>query len=289
MQEIKVLGSKDYETEGKNYGDCFIINTGKELYVYDCGSEEHAERVIDYMKKYGDHVTIILSHNDSDHFDGIPYLCEQGVVERIYTVLLLRYSEDILEKIGDGRRSKDSIKDAIKRKYDNISTLSGYPLYDIYQDAHYLCDELEIIGPDKEEMFKAVAQDLDSREGDTIDGETNVNATSVHLNIDMFGRKILLCGDAPFERIKDIVSDYDAVQLPHHGKASIADEIFVKMAYKTRVRYIVSDNTGNSNGGSDKLKKEGHLIYNTKDIGDVRIDTSFFADSTIRTGEALGI
>ena len=290
MQEITVLGSKDYEVTGKNYGDCFIINTGTELYLYDCGSVEHAKRVLDYMNKKGyDKVTIILSHNDSDHFDGIPYLWEQGVIDRIYTVLLLKYSKEIQNLINDGRRSKDGIKEAIKNKYDNINELSGYPLYDIYEDGHDLCDEIEIVGPDKEDMLETVARDLDPRESDTTFGETNVNATSIHLEINMFNRKILLCGDAPFERIENIVSDYDAVQLPHHGKASIADEIFKKMNYNVQVRYIVSDNTGNSNGGSDDLKREGHLISNTKDMGDIDIDASFFASSRIRTRETLGI
>ena len=46
MQEIMVLGSKDYDVTGKNYGDCFIINTGTGLYLYDCGSVEHTHRAL---------------------------------------------------------------------------------------------------------------------------------------------------------------------------------------------------------------------------------------------------
>ncbi len=290
MQEIKVLGSNDYDVTGKNYGDCFIINTGTRLYLYDCGSVEHAKRVLNYMDKNGyEKVTVILSHNDSDHFDGIPYLHEHDVIDQIYTVLLLKYTDKILNRIGDGRRSREGIKEAIKQKYDNISELSGYPLCDIYLDGHDLCDEIEIVGPDKEDMLETVAHDLDPRESDTTCGETNVNATSIHLKIDMFGRKILLCGDAPFERIENLVSDFDAIQLPHHGKAVIADKIFEKMLNNIHVRYIVSDNTGNSNGGSDGLKKEGHLVSNTKEIGDIKIDAEFFMISRIRTGGALGI
>lgn len=45
--QILVLSSKGHyaECEEKNYGDCFIIDTGDELIIYDCGSEEHALRV----------------------------------------------------------------------------------------------------------------------------------------------------------------------------------------------------------------------------------------------------
>ena len=46
MKEIIILSAKHYETpESSNYGDCILINTGTELYIYDCGSERHAEEV----------------------------------------------------------------------------------------------------------------------------------------------------------------------------------------------------------------------------------------------------
>ena len=59
--QILVLSSKGHyaECEEKNYGDCFIIDTGDELIIYDCGSEEHALRVIEYMDDHGyDQTTI---------------------------------------------------------------------------------------------------------------------------------------------------------------------------------------------------------------------------------------
>ena len=40
--QILVLSSKGHyaECEEKNYGDCFIIDTGDELIIYDCGAKE---------------------------------------------------------------------------------------------------------------------------------------------------------------------------------------------------------------------------------------------------------
>ena len=109
MPKIIVLGTKEYEESGvKNYGDCFIIDLDLQLYLYDCGSIEHAERVLKYMEKTGHHrVTIILSHNDGDHYDGINYLLEKGVVEGVYTILLYKhkYLDQLREIIGDDNGS----------------------------------------------------------------------------------------------------------------------------------------------------------------------------------------
>ena len=50
--KILVLGDNPYEESGSaNYGDCFLIDNGEQLVIYDCGSTEHAEVVLKYMKK----------------------------------------------------------------------------------------------------------------------------------------------------------------------------------------------------------------------------------------------
>jgi Cft2 family RNA processing exonuclease len=79
MEEVLILSSKDYEDTGKNHGDCIIINTGDNIIVYDCGSEEHAYRVIDYAKLHTKKSVIgIISHADSDHVDGFHTLHDEG-------------------------------------------------------------------------------------------------------------------------------------------------------------------------------------------------------------------
>ena len=75
--EIKVLSSKEYEEKEKNYGDCIIIHHNANVIVFDCGSEEHAIRVKDFLKgKDINNVYVILSHNDEDHIS-TPGLHEQ--------------------------------------------------------------------------------------------------------------------------------------------------------------------------------------------------------------------
>ena len=130
MKEIIVLSSKEYDnSETTNYGDCILINTGTELIIYDCGHEAHANVAIDYMNQNGfDKAKLILSHNDSDHFDGILKLLNEDKLSVIRTTLLLKYKDKILEKIDDKRKTRDSVAEQILVLYNNIAKLTGAPL-----------------------------------------------------------------------------------------------------------------------------------------------------------------
>ena len=271
--EIKVLSSKDYEEKEKNYGDCIIIHHNANVIVYDCGSEEHAIRVKEFLKEKNiSDVYVILSHNDEDHFKGIQWLRENIEIKGIYTILLLKYVDEIYEEINDKRRTKEAIKEQILELYDNVAKLSGENLKDIYEESINI-DGIDIVGPDKEYMISAVAHQLDGREGDQIDSETIFNAISVQVKLNINGKMILLTGDASYPSIEDKIDKYDSIQLPHHGKSKQAEEIFDKLAEKnSKITYIVSDNTGNSNGGSDDLDTKGKIVYNTKNYGDIDVD-----------------
>ena len=291
MKEIKILSSKNYtNSESVNYGDCILINTGSELIIYDCGSEDHANRVIDYMKKNNfNKAKFILSHNDKDHFEGIQKLLQEDKLTEIRTTLLLKYKDDILKRIDDKRKTRNSVAKNILELYNNIANLSGAPIVDVYEETAPLCSEVSIVGPDKDYMLDTVAKRLDGREGDTMDGETAVNATSIQVEVKIDNYKLLLCGDCSYASIEDKVYNYDAVQLPHHGKQKQAEKIFEKKADQIKTIYVVSDNTGNTNGGSDNLNSKGHRVLNTKNSSDITINSATFSSSAIKTGRALGI
>lgn len=290
MKEIIILSAKHYETpENSNYGDCILINTGTELYIYDCGSKRHAEEVMLYMEKNNfEQAKLILSHNDSDHFDGIPTLIENEKISSIHTILLLKYVDDILARIDDKRRKRETVKRDILDTYDNIATLSGCNLEDIYECEDDLTTEITIIGPDKEYMLDTVAKRLDGREGNTVDGETAVNATSIQVSVKINSHNLLLCGDCSYPAIEDKVRDYDIIQLPHHGKSKQAESIFDKKSDQINDMYVVSDNTGGSNGGSDDLDPIGHIIYNTKNSENITLNNMFFLNTSPKTGRTLG-
>ena len=261
--KVIFLSSQGYKDSGENKGDCILIDTNSELVIYDCGCEEHANRVIDYMDKHHySKAKLVLSHNDADHFDGIPYLIEAGKISDVYTLLLLKYKDDLLEKINDKRITRDSLTRRISEIFANIYSLSGkVVLKDIFSDT-FICNGISIIGPDKEYALDAVAKRIDNRQGDTIYKETIVNAVSTQVKVIVGTKNLLLCGDSSYEAIKNKLSGFSLIQLPHHGKKEQADRIFEQKG-SVGITYYVSDNTGNSNGGSDDLPVQGYNIKNT--------------------------
>lgn len=290
MTEIFILSSKNYpNSETSNYGDCILIKTDTDFIIYDCGSEELAEAALSFMEEHNiSSAKIILSHNDSDHFDGIPKLLESGKITLIKTTLLLKYKDKILDRIDDGRKTRESVSQQILDLYDNIAQLSSSPIEDIYEHPEDICPGVSIVGPDFEYMIDTVAKRLDGREGDTKDSETAVNATSIQISVNINNHKVLLCGDCSFASIEDKVRNYECVQLPHHGKKKQAEAIWGKKWNQSTDFYFISDNTGNTNGGSDKLDITGHRVLNTKDNADIHITSASFSSSSIKTGKTLG-
>ena len=218
----------------------------------------------------------VLSHNDSDHFDGLPYLLHWGLISKIYTTLLLKYVDELYDRIGDKRKTRESIKAQILKLYNNIAQLSGEPIYDIYENS---LDEfiagVSFVGPSLDDMLDAVAKRLDTREGDTIDGETIQNATSIQLTVSSLANgKLLLTGDSSYEAISDNLPGHAYIQLPHHGKNKTAQKIFERSDINaTKTTFIVSDNTSLTNGGSDDLDSTGFHVLNTQD-GDIKLSST---------------
>lgn len=269
---IKILGSKNYDEKTRNYGDCIVFIENGTAIVYDCGSEEHAARVMQLLDENNiKQADVILSHNDDDHFKGIPHLIDEGRVSKLFTILLLKYKDDLLDEIDDGRRNLNSIGEAIKSLYDNIATLSKkVKLCDVYADAEQMPSQMKLIGPSFDYMLKAAAKGLDSREGNIIDKETITNAASVQIQLTSDDGIFLLTGDCTPAAIPEDVDlkKFGYIQLPHHGKSVLAEEIFERVGSKYDMVYFVSDNTGSSNGGSDDLvhKTKGHIIKNMDSV-----------------------
>lgn len=289
--KVIIFSAKNYNDEETNFGDCIVIDSGSSLVVYDCGHQKHAERVLAYMQKEGyKKADFILSHNDSDHFDGLPYLIEAGVISKVYTLLLLEYKKELLKLIDDGRITDESLTRRISDKYDNIYSLSGKVELVDALTLPTVRMGIELVGPEKNAALAAVAKFLDNREGDTIDGETIYNAICFQAKITMdSGQHMLLCGDSAFSMIEPNLEYVSYIQLPHHGKYEIAEKIFEFKDKSKRIgtKYYVSDNTGTTNGGSDTLKTKDYgrdVSYTTN--GDISVEVK--RSSPYVTGKSYG-
>lgn len=283
--KIYVLSSQQCEDKNKNNGDCFVIDNNKELVIYDCGCKDYADWIIQYKEEHNySKVKVVLSHNDDDHFKGIPILVEKDKTSEITTVLLLKYVDDILDIIDDGRKNRESLKRQILDTYDNIAQLSGNNLKDAFVHTE-IADGVKIIGPGESYILAAAAKGLDTTEGDTIDSSTITNATSIHLEVEFDNKKVLLTGDSSFESVmEEDLEDFQVIQLPHHGNADIGEKIFKETIKDLDKEYIISDNTGNSNGGSNKLETKGYRVLNTKEKGICTLDEFTISQNRIPRG-----
>lgn len=288
---VLFLSAKNYSDPGKNNGDCILVDNGSELVIYDCGCGEHAKRVLAYMRERGYlQAKLVLSHNDADHFDGIPYLIAHGAISEVFTLLLLKYKTSLLNRIHDGRMTRESIARRIEEIYDNIYFLGSHVILRDALAETYVAAGITIPGPDKEYALDAVAKQIDRRKGDTIDKETIVNAVSIQLSVVCGVKRLLLTGDSSFAAIEASVKTHHAIQLPHHGKLSQATDIFHAKARDNSAIYYVSDNTGDSNGGSAELRQKyshGYVIHNTL-YGDQTCDPSSFTVSRYTCSYHLG-
>ena len=247
------------------FGDCILLHDTTSLVVYDCGHTQHAEEIEKLLSKNPliSHVHIVISHNDSDHTDGVEilmeYLHSNGYDATLYTSLYLKSARKVLELLDDGRRTLPATKQRILKTFDNIkSIVEKAQEYEFSIENATVGTKVlsgNIVGPTEDEFAGVVAQAIEDDKVAKIDGETVMNAASVQLKYKLDNAEVvLLCGDASPAYLH-YLNSYDLIQLPHHGKLDSAKEIFSALTDSYEKNYLISDNTGSgmTSGGSDKL------------------------------------
>lgn len=268
--KLRALSHYDNDLDTR-YGDCIILHDLRYLIVYDCGHEKHAETVEKFLQtnSFISQIFIVVSHNDSDHTDGVCNLLKWLYNSKKYSVCVfshqyLKHVDTILDKVDDGRRNRESLKEALLKEFDNIKTIIETAKYYGFTVNEALKGEnigsCIIVGPTEDQFTEVAAKAVDDRENDKIGKgnaeETVMNAASVQLMCKLENAaNILLCGDASPSFICNL-NNYDIIQLPHHGQLADAKAIFERLggnAYDKE--YLISDNTGSgeTSGGSEDL------------------------------------
>ncbi len=284
--KLKALSHYDNDMDTR-FGDCILLYGETSLVVYDCGHSRHTQEVESFLEKHRaiKTVDVVVSHNDSDHTAGVcellNWLKDSGkYTVQVFTHQYLKYVDEILNKVDDRRRNRESLKKSLLEKFDHIkeiietATDCGFDCVNAVPDT--AVGTCTIVGPTEDEFIEVAAKAIDSRESDNIgEGdaqETVMNAASVQLKCTLSDEKtILLCGDASPDYLHELDS-YVYIQLPHHGQLDDATAIFDALggdAYKKQ--YLVSDNSGSgkTSGGSDNLvdfmkKEKYNAAHNTK-------------------------
>lgn len=109
--KVRALSHYDGDKDTR-FGDCILGFSGSKLMIYDCGHERHADEVKEFLKKNTgiSDVSIVVSHDDSDHSDGVvklmEHLNEGNWTVTLYTHLYLKDVDEIHKMLDDGRRKK---------------------------------------------------------------------------------------------------------------------------------------------------------------------------------------
>jgi len=268
--KLKALSHYDGDLDTR-FGDCILLyDDNTSLVVYDCGHTKHAEAVEAFLKKNSliSQVHIVVSHNDSDHTEGVCGLLDWLNVQSKYTVSVyshqyLKHVDAILDKIDDGRRNRDSLKRSLLAEFDNIKKVieaaQAYGFTTVEALSGTSVGNCTIVGPTIDEFTDVAAKAVDSRVDNNIgEGhaeETVMNAASVQLECKLDNAEtILLCGDASPLYLHNLDS-YNIIQLPHHGQLDDAQAIFEELDDPDKKTFFISDNTGSgsTSGGSDNL------------------------------------
>lgn len=264
--KLRALSHYDGDKDTR-YGDCILLYGVSSMVVYDCGHARHAQEIEKFLKNHASitQVHIVISHNDSDHTDGVidllSYLHSNRYSVTVYSSLYLKSARKVLDVLDDRRRKLSTTKEHILETFDRIKEIVekaqeyGFAVKDAVVNTKVL--EGTIVGPQEDEFVKVVAQAIEDDSVTKIEGETVMNAASVQLKCNLDGAQtILLCGDASPSYLHNL-EGYEIIQLPHHGQMEDAKRIFEKLEDPYSKTYLVSDNTGSgaTSGGSDKLVK----------------------------------
>lgn len=101
--KLKALSHYDNDMDTR-FGDCILLYGETSLVVYDCGHSRHAQEVESFLEKHRaiKTVDVVVSHNDSDHTDGVcellNWLKDSGkYTVRVITHQYLKYVDEILD------------------------------------------------------------------------------------------------------------------------------------------------------------------------------------------------
>ncbi len=187
------------------HGTCALVELpGGQNLLYDCGRLGSPRRATESLsavlwKKGISHLeAVIISHDDADHYNGLP-----GILDRFSVGAV--YCSELMAKVP-GRLAETLLTD-IRGRQVPVRTISAGQRLKTHRDVH-----LQILHPTRKGVL----------------GRDNAN--SLVMLVEYQGRRILLPGDLESPGTEAVVLeqpiDCDAVMAPHHGSQRSNPELF---------------------------------------------------------------
>jgi beta-lactamase superfamily II metal-dependent hydrolase len=128
---------------GDKSGDAIAVRYGSfgnyKIMVYDGGTKESGEALVDHIRKYYGTSRIdyvVNSHPDSDHASGLSVVLEKLDVGELWMHRPWEHSSKILNSFRDGRITKNSLSDRLKESLN-----AAYRLEELAKEKNILIHE----------------------------------------------------------------------------------------------------------------------------------------------------
>lgn len=116
---------------GDRSGDAIAVRYGiggsYEILVYDGGTKESGQALVDHIKQYYNSTTqidyVINSHPDADHASGLSVVLKQLKVGELWLHQPWKYSSLIRDYFRDGRITDNSLAERLKEKMSAVYSL----------------------------------------------------------------------------------------------------------------------------------------------------------------------
>ncbi len=199
--EIDFVGN-----ESSGDADAIVIrwkdsNEDYHICVYDCGTENQADKMIDLLNEY--YFTeadddekiidaIIISHPDGDHINGIKKIMGEYQITAMYFNIPWDYANELVD-LSDNYNSASYLSSKLKKQYPKLSEIEDYgcelgiPIYNALQGT-IICDELLILAPSRDDYINHLL----NSDKTPVNAATESFSESDESNLDSWDRDNLL-------------------------------------------------------------------------------------------------
>lgn len=151
---------------GEKIGNTKLYQT---VCVIDAGTQKTGSEISSLIQdKYGTNVIdfAFLTHPHDDHIQGFFKIIDECKVKNLIIHKPWTYSNQVLKIIGDGRRTKNSIKNKLQSVMDTLYSLyekaksKNITIIDAIHDQHLLPREIKILGPNLDDYISLLPRIL---------------------------------------------------------------------------------------------------------------------------------
>ncbi len=273
-------------------GDCFMIQTGKKVFLSDGGSTNVQQvgkyRILPFLESSGISFVdlVCISHNDADHMNGIEEILRM-IAERQTALRIGRvYMPAWMTETEDGIRIAAEAQ-AAGAEVGRLQRGSSFTSGNLHVEVMHPFRKSDSVSLNDQEHMAERAE-VEVINGVPVGGAQSGNAGSLVLQVSYHGFTALLTGDLEKEGEEELLpylSDIDCLKVGHHGSRGSTSKEFLEVVQPEIA--LVSAPAKSMYGHPhqetlDRLDAAGAAIFATKDCGavEIRVNRSGGAEVT---------